>query len=95
MCSSSEESCQNNDSSSPGNDQPTTGSTNNNNKKKKKKNNLPIILGTTISAFLLVWAIVGIFAILHYKNKRAATSLINPGEANCRLRKKCLDIELL
>lgn len=82
LCSSSEESCQNNDSSSPGNDQPTTGSTNNNNKKKKKKNNLPIILGTTISAFLLVWAIVGIFAILHYKNKRAATSLINPGQAS-------------
>ncbi|WMV56413.1 hypothetical protein MTR67_049798 [Solanum verrucosum] len=57
LCSSSDESCQNNDSSSPGNDQPSTGSTKNNNK--KKKNNLPIILGTTILTFSLVWAIAG------------------------------------
>ncbi|KAM3303441.1 putative leucine-rich repeat receptor-like protein kinase [Capsicum chacoense] len=84
LCSASNESCQNNDSSSTGNQSPTQSSNNKSpNKKKKKKNKLPIILGTTIPAFLLVWAIVGIFAILHYKNKVATTSAsVNPGQTS-------------
>lgn len=80
LCSQSDESCQTTDSSSGGN-QPTTRSAKSPKKKKKKKNNLPIILGTTIPAFFLIWAIVGVFAILHYNSKKAtASAAITPGE---------------
>lgn len=85
LCSTSDASCQNNNSSPSSGDQPATRSANksrDNNNKKKKKNKLPIILGTTIPAFLLVWAIVGIFAILHYRSKMATTSAVNPGQTS-------------
>ncbi|XP_059315180.1 uncharacterized protein At1g24485-like [Lycium ferocissimum] len=83
LCSTSDESCQTTDSSSSG-DQPATRSANKSpkNKNRKKKNNLPIILGSTIPAFFLIWAIVGIFAILHYRSKVATTSAVNPGQTS-------------
>ncbi|XP_009787248.1 uncharacterized protein At1g24485-like [Nicotiana tabacum] len=82
LCSQSDESCQTTDSSSGGN-QPTTRSAKSPKKKKKKKNNLPIILGTTIPAFFLIWAIVGVFAILHYNSKKAtASAAITPGQTS-------------
>ncbi|MCD9560129.1 hypothetical protein HAX54_018603, partial [Datura stramonium] len=84
LCSTSDASCQNNDSPPSSGDQPATRSANKspNNNQKKKKNKLPIILGTTIPAFLLVWATVGIFAILHYRSKMANTSAVSQGQTS-------------
>ncbi|CAI9105266.1 OLC1v1004153C2 [Oldenlandia corymbosa var. corymbosa] len=49
---------------------------------KKKSSKLPIILGITIPVFVLIWAVVGFFAILHYKRKSAAVTSVNntPGQ---------------
>ncbi|EOY34190.1 hypothetical protein QUC31_018552 [Theobroma cacao] len=48
---------------------------------KKKKNNQPVILGTVIPIFVLLWVIGGVFAVLHHKRKSAATTGANAGQA--------------
>ncbi|KAK2969175.1 hypothetical protein RJ640_016195 [Escallonia rubra] len=46
---------------------------------KKKKNKLPVILGTTIPSFLVVWAIAGVLAILRHKRKKASVAAAGAG----------------
>ncbi|KAK2987720.1 hypothetical protein RJ640_015385 [Escallonia rubra] len=46
---------------------------------KKKKNKLPVILGTTIPSFLVVWAIAGVLAILRHKRKKASVAAVGAG----------------
>ncbi|XP_057953788.1 probable LRR receptor-like serine/threonine-protein kinase At1g05700 [Malania oleifera] len=43
-------------------------------RRKKKGNKLPVILGPTIPAFVLFWAIVGVVAILKQKRKTATVA---------------------
>ncbi|KAK8581517.1 hypothetical protein V6N13_144539 [Hibiscus sabdariffa] len=45
----------------------------------KKKSKLPVILGTTIPVFVLVWVIVGVCAVHHHKRKSAAIATGNAG----------------
>ena len=45
----------------------------------KKKSKAPVILGTTIPIFVLVWVIGGVFAVLHHKRKTAAITAANAG----------------
>ncbi|KAK3024463.1 hypothetical protein RJ639_043184 [Escallonia herrerae] len=47
---------------------------------KKKKNKLPVILGTTIPSFLVVWAIAGVLAILRQKRKKASVAAVGAGQ---------------
>ncbi|GMI81812.1 hypothetical protein like AT4G29990 [Hibiscus trionum] len=48
----------------------------------KKKSKLPVILGTTIPVFVLLWVIAGVCAVLHHKRKSAAIAAGNAGGAN-------------
>ncbi|CAI9770531.1 unnamed protein product [Fraxinus pennsylvanica] len=48
--------------------------------KKKKKKKLPVILGTTIPIFVVIWAIVGIYIILQNRRKTAAIAVLNAGQ---------------
>ncbi|XVF05591.1 hypothetical protein REPUB_Repub05bG0185900 [Reevesia pubescens] len=48
----------------------------------KKKSNLPVIFGTTIPIFVLLWVIGGFFAVLHHKRKSAAIAAGQGGGAN-------------
>ncbi|KAL2487820.1 Leucine-rich repeat protein kinase family protein [Forsythia ovata] len=43
----------------------------------KKKNKLPVILGTTISIFVVFWAIVGVFVILQHRRKTVAIAALS------------------
>ncbi|XVE79664.1 hypothetical protein DITRI_Ditri14bG0076100 [Diplodiscus trichospermus] len=47
----------------------------------KKKSKVPVILGTTIPAFVLLWVIGGLFAVLRHKRKSAAIATANAGQA--------------
>ncbi|XWS53191.1 hypothetical protein CRYUN_Cryun11dG0136700 [Craigia yunnanensis] len=47
----------------------------------KKKSKLPVIFGTTIPIFILLWVIGGVFAVLHHKRKSAAITAANAGQA--------------
>ncbi|KAG8494985.1 hypothetical protein CXB51_012679 [Gossypium anomalum] len=47
----------------------------------RKKSKLPVILGTTIPIFVLVWVIGGVCAVLHHKRKSAAIAAGNVGQA--------------
>ncbi|XWS28898.1 hypothetical protein CRYUN_Cryun25bG0111300 [Craigia yunnanensis] len=46
----------------------------------KKKRKLPVILGTTIPIFVLLWVIGGVFAVLHHKRKSVAIAAGNAGQ---------------
>ncbi|XVF68670.1 hypothetical protein PTKIN_Ptkin11bG0020100 [Pterospermum kingtungense] len=46
----------------------------------KKKSKTPVILGTTIPIFLLLWVIGGVFAVVHHKRKSAAIAVANTGQ---------------
>ncbi|KAI8523909.1 hypothetical protein RHMOL_Rhmol13G0108100 [Rhododendron molle] len=48
----------------------------------KKRNNRPAILGATIPAFIIFWAIAGVLvlAILHHKRKTAVVAAIDAGQ---------------
>ncbi|XP_020551979.1 probable LRR receptor-like serine/threonine-protein kinase At5g16900 [Sesamum indicum] len=51
----------------------------------RKKSNLPVILGATISAFVVFWIAVGIFAIFRHKARTAAAvaeACAPPGPSN-------------
>ncbi|PPD88497.1 hypothetical protein GOBAR_DD14586 [Gossypium barbadense] len=47
----------------------------------RKKSKLPVILGTTIPIFVLVWVIGGVCAVLHHKRKSEAIAAGNVGQA--------------
>ncbi|OMO91392.1 hypothetical protein COLO4_18422 [Corchorus olitorius] len=49
---------------------------------KKKSSKTPIILGTVIPVFVLVWVVVGVFAVLRHKRKSAAIAAGQAGGAN-------------
>ncbi|KAK9055404.1 hypothetical protein SSX86_026487 [Deinandra increscens subsp. villosa] len=63
--------------SSPGTINATPGSTTTTNS--KKSSSLPVILGTTIPAFFLVWVAAGIFIILRKRGKPANTNIPTNG----------------
>lgn len=46
----------------------------------KKSSKLPAILGSTIPSFLVFWAIVGFFVVLHQKKKTAAIAAVTAGK---------------
>ncbi|XP_021279175.1 probable LRR receptor-like serine/threonine-protein kinase At1g05700 [Herrania umbratica] len=48
---------------------------------KKKKNNQPVILGTVIPIFVLLWVIGGVFAVLRHKRNLAGIIAANAGQA--------------
>ncbi|XP_076929613.1 putative leucine-rich repeat receptor-like serine/threonine-protein kinase At2g19230 [Bidens hawaiensis] len=45
--------------------------------KNKKSSSLPIVLGTTIPTFLLVWIVAGVFIILRKRRQLASTNMPN------------------
>lgn len=63
--------------------------------KKKKSSKLPVILGVTIPVFVLIWAVVGVLAILHHKRKTAAVAALTAGENLCNHKRKTSAVAIL
>ncbi|KAI3450474.1 hypothetical protein Pfo_007139 [Paulownia fortunei] len=47
---------------------------------KKKNSKLPVILGTTIPIFIIIWAVLGVIIILHHRRKTAAVATFSSGQ---------------
>ncbi|KAG8387769.1 hypothetical protein BUALT_Bualt02G0055700 [Buddleja alternifolia] len=54
------------------------GSSGYNNKKKKSK--VPVIVGTTVPTFVIIWAVLGVMTLLHYRKKRATVAASTSGQ---------------
>ncbi|XP_027063275.1 uncharacterized protein At1g24485-like [Coffea arabica] len=48
--------------------------------KKKKSSKVPVVVGVTVPVFVLIWAVVGVLAILHHKRKSAAIAAVSAGQ---------------
>ena len=54
--------------------------------KKKKSSKVPVVVGVTVPVFVLIWAVVGVLAILHHKRKSAAIAAVSAGKSFCNHR---------